>query len=334
MNGTRYIESKLDGNTYCKSNGKFFRHLKTHGFTLKEYYETFVSGYTPLCYCLKPVTFYSEGKYANSCGSPICVGKTVSDTRQNLPIEKKLVASENYKRAQRSKTPEQRLAEIDKKKNTYFEKFGTTWANSGVQKNKASATKLEKYGDPKFNNSVVSAEKNKNKSSAEKNQINDLRRRTNLELYGVENCFLMPGVKSKSAISNSKGREFTLPSGKIIRVRGYEDKVIIKLLENYDETEIIADDRLVEYNIPVFRYVNLNEHTALYYPDIYIPKENKIVEVKSRWWWDGNGDEKHKSRLINNLKKRQSVLAKGFMYELWLFEDSKNYRILINDSDF
>ena len=83
-----------------------------------------------------------------------------------------------------------------------------------------------------------------------------------------------------------------------------------------------------------FCYVNLNEHTALYYPDIYIPKENKIVEVKSRWWWDGNGDEKHKSRLINNLKKRQSVLAKGFMYELWLFEDSKNYRILINDSDF
>ena len=334
MNSTQYIVSKLDGKSYCKSNGKFSRHLKTHGFTLKDYYETFVSGYTPLCYCLKPVTFYTEGKYANSCGSPKCVGKTVSDTRQSLPLEKKLIASENYERAQKSKTPQQRLDEIEKKKITYFEKYGTSWANGHGQKEKAASTKLEKFGDAKFNNSKISREKNKNKSLVEKNQINDRRRQTNLGLYGVENCFLIPGVKSKSAISNSKGREFTLPSGKIIRVRGYEDKVITKVLETYDESELVVDDILTAFNLPVFQYVDHRRHILKYYPDVYIPKENKIVEIKSRWWWDGNGDQKHKSRLTNNLKKRQSVLAKGFMYELWLFEDSKNYRILFNDPDF
>jgi hypothetical protein len=60
----------------------------------------------------------------------------------------------------------------------------------------------------------------------------------------------------------------------------------------------------------------------------------KIIEVKSRWWWDGNGSEKYKSRLKNNLKKRQAVLDKGYIYELWLFENKNNYKILKNDTDF
>jgi hypothetical protein len=90
----------------------------------------------------------------------------------------------------------------------------------------------------------------------------------------------------------------------------------------------------IDYAIPIFQYSDHRRHILKYYPDIYIPSDNKIIEVKSCWWWDGNGDQKHKSRLTNNLKKRQSVLAKGFMYELWLFEDSKNYRILFNDPDF
>jgi hypothetical protein len=174
---------------------------------------------------------------------------------------------------------------------------------------------------------------NKNKNSTEKNEINNRRRQTNLQLYGVENCFLRPDAKQKSAVSNSKGREFTLTSGKIIRVRGYEDKVLTILLSTYSEQELIIDDRLLEYNIPIFRYVNVNQHTALYYPDIYIPKENKIIEVKSRWWCDGHGSVNYKSRLTNNLKKRQAVLDQGFNYELWLFEDARNHKVLLNDSD-
>jgi len=38
--------------------------------------------------------------------------------------------------------------------------------------------------------------------------------------------------------------------------------------------------------------------------------------------------------LDKNLKKRQSVLTGGYAYEVWLFEDRKNYRILKDDRDF
>lgn len=71
-----------------------------------------------------------------------------------------------------------------------------------------------------------------------------------------------------------------------------------------------------------------------YYPDIYIPKENKIIEVKGMWWWNGNGIAKYESRLKNNLKKRDAVLEAGYQYEVWLFEDKNNYRILKDETDF
>lgn len=198
---------------------------------------------------------------------------------------------------------------------------------------KSKLTKLERYGISSYNNSKQSASKNKNKSVEEKNIINEKRRKTNLELHEVANCFFKAGVKEKSAASNSKGKEVVLPSGKIVRLRGYEDLVISILLKSYNEDQLVIDDMLQQYQIPIFSYVNVNQHTAHYYPDIYIPSENKIIEVKSRWWWDGNGNPKHSSRLENNLRKRKAVIAKGYNYELWLYQDKKNYKIL-NDSNF
>jgi len=68
--------------------------------------------------------------------------------------------------------------------------------------------------------------------------------------------------------------------------------------------------------------------------DIYIPSENKIIEVKSRWWWDINKNERYCHRLSNNLLKRGAVINCGYKFQLWIFEDTKPYRILENDEDF
>jgi len=134
---------------------------------------------------------------------------------------------------------------------------------------------------------------------------------------------------------NASLKEYTLPSGKIIKVRGYEPQALNILFSlGYTESDIIVLDMSPGVLTEEFTYVNNNKHKARYYPDIYIPKENKIIEIKSRWWWDGEGREKYIARLSNNLKKRQSVLAKGFLYEVWLFEEKNNYSILRDDTDF
>ena len=321
---------------YCKSNGQFARHLKKHNLTNRDYYEIYITKYTPLCTCLRPVTYYRDGKYANSCGDPRCVGNTIKIVKSSWSDEKRIEDSKNKKAAAKLKTVEQKQIQVKKAKNTFQTRYGVEWGSkSELQKEKSKQTKLEKYGDPAYNNSKASAAKNRNKSVEEQNRINRLRRETTFTRFGVEHAFLLPGVKERSAASNSKGKEFTLPSGKIVRLRGYEPIAINELLNRYVESDLIFHDTYcTKYNLPVFQYVNVNQHTQNYYPDIYIPKENKIIEVKSQWWWDGNGAEKYASRLKNNLKKRAAVLEKGFTYEVWLFDDKKTYKVLSTDADF
>jgi len=336
MNDTKYITSKIDNNSYCKTNGQFTRHINNNGLTYKDYFEIYITGITPLCYCGKPKSFYQKTEsYANSCGSSECVGKTVSNSKSRWTAEQKIRDSANKKQAAKLKTLEDKKISVSKARKTFRKKYGVEWGSQlDSQKSKSKNTKLEKYGIATYNNSEASRLKNKNKLIVEKNLINEKRRKTNLELYGVENCLFKPGVKEKSAKSNSLGKVFTMPSGKIVRVRGYEDIAISVLLQIYTEDELVIDNMINLFNLPIFQYVNVNQHIHKYYPDIYIPKENKIIEVKSRWWWDGDGNLKYKTRLENNLRKRRSVLAKGYNYELWLYETKDTYKILKNDSDF
>jgi len=262
--------------------------------------------------------------YANSCGDPICVGKTISDVRQNISDETKQKQAKNYSNAQRSKTTEQRKKQRKKAAETYFEHFETTPSNSPIQKKKSADTKFQRYGDAKYNNSTQTSNSWQEKTDAEIEIIVNKRRSTCVERFGVENAFMKPGSREKSAKSNSTGKEYLLPSGKIIAVRGYENLAIDILLGLYEETKFAVHDA----------YTSVNRHILRYYLDIFIEIENKIIEVKSRWWWDGNGGEKYKSRLENNLRKRKAVLAAGYAYEVWIFDKKNTLTVLSHDTDF
>lgn len=331
-----YIESKIDNNRYCKTNGHFSRHLAKHKLTYKDYYEIYVTQVTQLCGCGKPLTFYQKDEsYANSCGDPRCVGETIKTVKQNWTAEKRQTDSTNKRKAAVNRTDDQIADQIAKARDTFIKKYGVEWGSkTELQKLKSKKTKLERYGSETYNNSVVSSNKNRNKSVLEKDLINDKRRNTNLNRFGVENTFLLPESVKKSRQGNALGRDYILPSGRIVHVRGYEDEVLAALLQTYNESDLKIHNSLEEYQLPIFSYIDHRRHHLNYYPDIYIPKENKIIEVKSRWWWDGNGDPKYSSRLENNLRKRQSVLNKGYDYEVWLFEDKNDYKILKDDKDF
>jgi hypothetical protein len=106
------------------------------------------------------------------------------------------------------------------------------------------------------------------------------------------------------------------------------------LLESFTEDELIVDDRYTTSRIPVVQYSTKEGRRRKYHPDIYIPTENKIIEVKSRWWWDANGRSGYENRISNNLSKRDAALSAGYQYEVWLFETKTKYRILTNDADF
>lgn len=331
-----YIESKIDGRQYCKTNGQFTRHLRQHNLTYQNYYEQFVTGIEMKCCCGKSKTFYQQSEtYAESCGDPICIGKLISMTKQNWTTEQRFSDSNNKRKIAALRTKE----DIEKIRNnrirTNNERYGVDYTTQSTQMiSKSRLTKKERYGDENYSNPKQTSESWQKKTLDEIATITEKKRIACMHKYGVENPFFLPNVRAKSAIANSIGREFTMPSGKIIRVRGYEDATITELLKIFSEAEIIVDDTLREYNLPVFTYTDSRRHSLKYYPDIYIPKENKIIEVKGRWWWDGKGKEKYKNRLVKNLKKRTAVLEAGYQYEVWLFEDKNNFRILKDDTDF
>lgn len=323
MKSAKHITSAIDQKEYCITNGHFTRHLRDNNMTYKTYYETYVTFVTPLCSCFKPLTFYQKNRsYANSCGDPICVGKIVSDTKKNWSEEQKLKDSNNKKKASQCRTEEQIQTQINKARKTFKQKYGVEWGTqSETQKVKTKKTKLERYGNEYYSGWEKSAATNRSKSFEEQNIINDKRRQTNIEQFGVSCTWLRPESIKKSRKNNGEGKEYILPSGKVIGVRGHEDRALNRLFSlGYNEQDLLIHDKLSDYQLPRFTFKDHRRHTMVYYPDIYIPKENKIIEVKSPWWWDGNGSDKYKYRLENNLRKKAAVLSNGYKYEVWIFD--------------
>ena len=54
----------------------------------------------------------------------------------------------------------------------------------------------------------------------------------------------------------------------------------------------------------------------IYYSDIYIKKENKIIEVKSEWTFKINKKK--------NLLKKEACLKAGYKFEFWIFDKNGN----------
>lgn len=323
-----YIVSKLDNKEYCKTNGQFTRHLRNYNMTYRQYYEKYITGVEEICpYCSSPKSFYQHtNSYAQTCGSNNCYGLLISDIKSEFSDEKNQQINEKRKSSNLEKYGcEFVLSDIkirDKIKKTRMQIMADGRTKEKHIQEAASNAKLKKYGSKSYNNSKKASATRKNFDSVTKNKISDKRRETNLLKYGIENPLLNYDISSKSAKGNSSIKEFKLPSGKILGIRGAEPIAISTLLEIYPENDICILDNndILGSNVPILEYVDENRHKRKYYPDIFVPNENRIIEVKSRWWYDGYSREKYKSRLINNNKKKQACIDAGYLFEFWIYE--------------
>ena len=96
---------------------------------------------------------------------------------------------------------------IDKKQ-VIFEKYGTyDFRNSDYIKNKIKQTVLERYGVDHISKSKV---------------IQSIKRQSCMNKYGVEFSVQHPEISDKICTNGFRMKEYVLPSGKIIKVQGYE----------------------------------------------------------------------------------------------------------------
>jgi hypothetical protein len=144
----KYVISPIDGETYCRANGIFLRHLRANGY--QSYYDFFVSYYpelTQYCVCGK-ICFFNKTDmtYGKSCGNFDCRGKIISATLSTKNEE--FWTNKNQKVIETL----DKNREINKiKREASYEKCRV----NGIYMNavtKRRQTCYDRYGDPTFSN--------------------------------------------------------------------------------------------------------------------------------------------------------------------------------------
>jgi hypothetical protein len=85
-------------------------------------------------------------------------------------------------------------------------------------------------------------------------------------------------------VNDYKGtnKDYTLPSGKTVKVQGYEPQALDLLLKYFNESDVIASDKKIRKEVGKICY-QYNGKQKRYFPDIYIKSIQTFVEVKSSY---------------------------------------------------
>jgi len=129
---------------------------------------------------------------------------------------------------------------------------------------------------------------------------------TSLIKYGVKNPMQNPLICEK-ACSGYKTKYYTFPSGKIIKYQGYENLALDELLKTISENDIFNS----KSDVPSVWYKTDDGKEHRHYVDIFIPTQNRCIEVKSTWTI--------KYTTSNIFLKQKAAKELGYKYEIWVY---------------
>ncbi len=175
-----------------------------------------------------------------------------------------------------------------------LEKYGVEYPQQSKNiRDKGKQTCLEKYGVEHISQSEHFKEKYKN---------------TCLEKYGVEHSSQNPEIAERASKNSYRIKEYKFPSGNIIKCQGYEPFALNELIKLHKEEDIITGC----VNVPIISYTDLDGKEHKHFVDIFIPKQNKCIEVKSTWTAEKKKD--------NIFLKQDAGKKLGYEYEIWVYD--------------
>lgn len=137
--------------------------------------------------------------------------------------------------------------------------------------------------------------------------IKEKKIQTTLTNYGVEHPSQCPEIANKMTETSNRFKEVETPSGKIIKLEGYEGYAYNMLLKTYKEEEIIHS----RLEVPEIWWYDEKEKRHRYFVDFYIPKDNLLIEIKSKRTFKIDLDRK-----LKYLFKK--CLEDGYKMEVWI----------------
>jgi len=228
---------------------------------------------------------------------------------------------------------------INKRKKTNIQKYGyENPSSSDIIKQKVINTNRKRYGADWFMNTTMFNKKSEEwcikthgvRHYSMSNKFKDDMIHNNQTKYGVDWYFQTDefNEKSKSTCIEKYGethhmknlsvfekqqrhsyykRPYKFPSGKQIYIQGYENLALDFLLTLYSEYDIITSISEIYDRVGKITY-EYNNTIHRYFPDIYIPSDNLIIEVKSTRTLALN-------TIVNDLKKQACIdLGLNFKY--------------------
>jgi hypothetical protein len=191
---------------------------------------------------------------------------------------------------------------------TFLLRYGVDWYSKSQEfKQKFKAKSIENYG-------VDHPMLNTNFKEKVSKTIKD---RYGENWYVLTNkfkeyCFNSKVHKYGTPLTGFKFKDYKLPSGKIIKVQGYENFALDILLRKYTEEDLLICYSDIKEEIGIINYL-MEEKDRIYLPDIYIKSENKIIEVKSEYTYN--------LELEKNLLKKEACIKIDFSFEFWIIDD-------------
>lgn len=137
-------------------------------------------------------------------------------------------------------------------------------------------------------------------------------KKTCLEKYGTEHVMQSIEVQERTEKSGHSYKPYTLPSGTIIKIQGYENYALDVLLKTYTESQIKTSRK----DQPEIWYTDKKGQRHRYFSDIFIPHANLIIEVKSTWTYK-KGMCQGKLQL-----QEEACLRQGYQYKYMIFTDT------------
>ena len=132
-----------------------------------------------------------------------------------------------------------------------------------------------------------------------------------IEKYGAECPMQCPELFRKAQATSFRRYPYVTPDGKVFMLLGYESVAMDEILESEGVKTIYAGE---DSEIPTFEYYDQDGKRHLYYPDIYIPDENRVIEVKSVYTYNQDPEK--------TLWKAQAV-SQTHLFELRLYDNKK-----------
>ena len=138
-----------------------------------------------------------------------------------------------------------------------------------------------------------------------------------MKKYGVEYAMQHPEFLAKAMRTAFGTKTFIFPSGREELVQGYEPLALTQLLEEGVDGYDICEDEIVvgpEY-VPLIPY-HQDGKDRMYYPDIYIPSLQLLIEIKSTYTYSFDYEK--------NMLKFRAAAREGFNFQVWVYDGKHN----------